>query len=53
MSILHIFNYYFLQWFFLRVYRKIDKETEKQIGWGIMFVYPMSGYNNKPYRKLF
>ena len=39
-------NYLILQWFFIRLARKIDKNTGNQIGWTVLkFVVPMSGWN--------
>lgn len=48
---LRFLNYYILQWFFIRLARKIDDETEKQVGWTIIRVLPLSGYNGRPFKK--
>ena len=52
-SILFYLNYLFIQWFFTRLYFKHDHYGD-YIGWGFMKpVFPLSGYNGKPYKYVF
>ena len=43
MTKLYILNYFILQWFFIRLCRKM--ENDKQVGWGILFpIVPTTGW---------
>lgn len=46
---LHYLNYLVLQWFFIRLARVLD-DNDKQTGWTILKVMPLSGYGGRPYR---
>ena len=47
---LETLNYYFLQWFFIRLYYEHydDDITETPVAWGILFpIVPMTGWNSE------
>jgi cyanate lyase len=48
---LYYLNYYFLQFFGVRLCRVVDESTKKQKGWAWMTrIIPLTGWNT-PYRK--
>jgi len=46
---LHFLNYFILQWFFIRLASVHDTSWER-VGWTVLRVWPLSGYNNSPMR---
>lgn len=48
---LHYLNYIFIQWFFIRIARVIDDDTELQTGWTIIRAIPITGYHGIPLRR--
>ncbi len=52
MSNLGRLNYYFLQWFFIRLARVM--KAKEQIGWSVIgFIKPTTGWNEKEYKYVF
>ncbi len=44
-TVLGWFNYFIAQWFFLRLARVVDKETQQHIRWQLTgFVWPLTGW---------
>ena len=51
MTLLHIINYCFLQWFFVRLAKiRLAKSVDARMGWTLIKVWPLSGYGGRPYR---
>lgn len=51
MSFLHFLNWYVLQWFFIRLCKIINTNTNKIIKWNLIIgVFPLSGWGDKPYK---
>ena len=47
LKILGWFNYYIIQWFFIRIIRKYDDDDGNYIGMGILkWVCPLTGWNS-------
>lgn len=48
MSALGFINYFFVQWFCIRICKSIDIESKRVTGYGILyFVVPLTGWNNE------
>ena len=48
---LHVLNYYFLQWYFIRLAGVFDDATGKHVKWTIIRVIPLTGYHGIPMKK--
>lgn len=47
MTLLLAINY-ILQFLFIRIYKSIDAETKKVLGYGVLYwVYPLTGWSTK------
>lgn len=45
-------NFFILQWFGLRLARKVESNNNKTVGWKLMHnIKPLSGWNGRVYRK--
>lgn len=62
MTPLQFINYYFVQWFGLRIARSVEAvglDQYRTLAWGVIFVWPFSGWNsqykpkNPKFRRLF
>lgn len=52
MTTLQFINYYFVQWFGLRIARSVEAvgvDHYKTLAWGVIFVRPLTGWNS-PYK---
>lgn len=50
MTILGFLNYFILQWFFVRLAKVVDDETNTVVKWTIIRAFPLSGYGDRPWR---
>jgi len=62
MTLLQFINYYFVQWFGMRIARSVEAvgvDKYRTLAWGVIFVWPLTGWNSpynpaKPkFRRLF
>jgi hypothetical protein len=52
MTALQFINYYFVQWFGLRIARSVEAvgvDKYRTLAWGVIFVWPLTGWNS-PYK---
>lgn len=52
MTLLQFINYFFVQWFGLRIARSVEAvgvDKYKTLAWGVLFVWPLTGWN-RPYK---
>ena len=49
MTILEFLNFYFFQWFFVRL-AKVHDDQGAFIKWKILKVFPLTGWDDRPYK---